>query len=277
MTSGWLAATGRRARRRIHSRGWPRLDISDEELDEASISDSLCLTTLTNSGYLPYTRNLVRSLERLDLADKLIVFCLDDESARTLASEGARVHRLPTSDTVSELQRYKQGRFRDVVRYKFTILQELLGRGFSVLFTDGDVVFLRDPVAQLVREFEGVDVLIQNDDPADSSNTLPRRINLCTGFFLVRPTRRTRRLFQPSRLTSDHVCDQRYFNSVKKQAGEIRVLDRDGFPNGSWFLHRPGEPSATSFDQANIVHFNWLGAEDKIAAMKQHSLWLADD
>ena len=79
--------------------------------------------------------------------------------------------------------------------------------GPAVILSDGDVVFLQNPVHHLLSELGTADIVMQNDDRHDSKRQKTKKITLCTGFFLVSPNRRTQRLFDPRRFTPEYPCD----------------------------------------------------------------------
>ena len=246
------------------------------ELNRRTLGSSLLLVTLTNEGYLPYTRNLLASLEKAGLGRQMLVFCIDDTSCRALRAEGFFAYRVDYNGAASDFQRYHEGEFRAVVATKLAVIHELLKLDFKVLFSDGDIVFLDNPIPKMLASLEQADLVIQNDDKHDKPVDMPLKTALCMGFLLARPTPDTRRSFNPENMNTEDACDQVYFNRIKSRAGSIAVLDRHLFPNGSWFLDRPGNDYEARIARAKIVHFNWRRGEEKVEAMKAHGLWFLD-
>ena len=220
------------------------LGVSRALLQGHAIDSSLLFVTLTNAGYLPYTRNFRASLARVGLADELVVFCTDDESLAALRAEGVNACRVNQPGVGSEFQRFREGSFREATLAKLRVVHELLELGFDVLFSDADIVFLDNPIDVLQRAAARVSLVIQNDDSYQNVETDPMRVPLCMGFFMVRPTPRTLRVFDPTRVPADCPCDQSYMNSVKSEVGRIRLLDRDLFPMAAGFSIAPASITA---------------------------------
>ena len=252
------------------------LNVTRSELRRRTISNSLILVTLTNEGYLHYTRNLLTSLEKVGLGGQMLVFCIDNASCLALRSEGFLAYRVNYNNAASDFQEYHQGEFRAVVATKFCVIHELLKLGFDVLFSDGDIVFLDNPVPQMCLNLKKADLVIQNDDRHDKTSRNPFHINLCTGFLLVRSTPDTLQTFNPQNMQENDACDQDYFNRIKNESDSIFVLDRNLFPNGSWFLDRPGDDFEERKQHAQMIHSNWRIGGEKVTAMKEHGLWYAD-
>ena len=249
------------------------LSVTRWELSRRTLDNSLLLVTLTNEGYLPYTRNLLASLEKTGLGKQMLVFCIDDASCRALRAEGILAYRVDYNGAASGFQRFHQGEFRAVAATKLSVIHELLKLRFKVLFSDGDIVFLDNPIPQMLTSLEKADLVIQNDDKHDTVERDSLQISLCTGFLLIRPTPHTLRSFNPDNMNAEDACDQAYFNRIKSGVGSITVLDRHLFPNGSWFLDSPGNDYEARKARAQMIHFNWRIGEEKLEAMKAHGLW----
>ena len=106
---------------------------------------NLKLITLTNKGYLEYTQNLIESLKKLNISNKLEIYCIDQVSFNFLKNKYTenKVYYVQNNYNISDIQLFRDGNWNKVVYYKFQIIKENLDKGNDVLFTDGDIVFFK--------------------------------------------------------------------------------------------------------------------------------------
>ena len=109
--------------------------------------------TLTNNGYLDYTRNLIESLRRIDIRqpsecgeagcvyEPLKVYCIGKECYDKLDYDNKE---LLEAEGAEDFQQFRQGDWNKVVVQKFNIIHKELMKGEDVLFTDGDIVWLNN-------------------------------------------------------------------------------------------------------------------------------------
>ena len=222
--------------------------------------------TLTNTGYVDYTLNCLKSIKNIGESLNVECFCIGDACAEKLEAEGYSCTRIGSDDTESKFCTFRTGKWSNIVFHKFEIIHASLLKYDYVLITDGDIVYERKGIMKyLLETIECSDILTQSDTMNDSDET-----QLCSGFMFIRKTPDTLRLFHPSNVEEyKNVVgwgDQTYINNIRSEL-KVKRLPLDLFPNGKYyFKHRERiDPY--------IIHFNWLVGHKKMNSMKEHGKW----
>jgi len=234
--------------------------------------------TLATRGYAPFVLNLEASLARVGLADRLVVYALDDHVHAELLASGLRSRRVGP-DSHPEWSDYGTAGFARTMAFKYTVAGEIIASGRCAWYVDADIVFLKDPTQHLEELVAGAapDLIVQYEDP-------PGRLN--AGFWLALPTPRTAEFLAaiPPRLdTVDFTCDQKVMNELLSAGGVLTVekLDAERFACGNQFLegrvveegglHVNRRVRPFPRDEAFIMHFNFtIGLKQKLRAMQEH-------
>ena len=163
----------------------------------------LVMPLFSNAGFMPYLRNLLCSLQRLDV-DNWFVIALDNETCPLLgATEGHCVQPYRDgggggsgagsnggggrSGVGRTVQSYGSFGFYWIAMQRPLWLYWLLGRGHSVINCDLDIVWLRDPRPHLSQPgHASADMLFQPDTGHGVNG----------GFYVARPTPRVLTLFE---------------------------------------------------------------------------------
>ena len=105
--------------------------------------ENISFITLTNKGYINFTRNCIKSLENINFPKILKVYCIDNECYDTLSQEYEHTLLVSMDDNsrIGTLESWHQNNFSNIVIEKFKIIYENLCKHEYVLFTDGDIVF----------------------------------------------------------------------------------------------------------------------------------------
>ncbi len=237
-------------------------------------ADKTIILTYTTKGYIKYTVNLFRSLKKLGISDKLIVVCPDETTKMILEHRGINaVCMMPLVPVDSSTQiSFQTEKFSTVTLEKLRVIYHYLDYGYKVIFTDSDVIFLKNCVDDLTKDLESFDVVFQSDTPQDKSND-----EVCTGFLAVKPNEKTLKLFDPRfAFGVEHFRDdQLYLNQRvgrRKSENEVvnvsyGILGKNKYVNGSIFMNRP-ELAKT----ASIIHFNWVSGSKKWEEMKTYDM-----
>jgi hypothetical protein len=264
------------------------LDLSQYCYDEQRRS---LFITIANLGYVDYALNFIESLKRLGLERYLVVFALDAEAYDALrektAGTGVGVVRDPNSDDIRELLQFRQGRWHRLTLYKIEVVHRLLRRGHDVLYSDSDIVLLRDPLAYLQDRLSRADIVIQDDNANLSPAGSPATTILCTGFFCVKSNAKTIAAFDPRHMrlrklqaslrrrllprSKVAISDQTHFNSFIKHRLDVSVLPRDLFPNGYYYYE-----SGADFSDAYLIHFNHIVGDKKRERMQEHGYFFLE-
>ena len=222
-----------------------------------SNSENLVMLSFADFAYVELAINLHESLQALYITNFLFI-CADEKALKILRRRGIASflyhHPQMNSNDASVLL---SDDFSLKTSIKIKIITAAIMMGFQVLFTDADVVFLRNPTHHLTS-FKNADLVIQND----TTN------GLNSGFLLVRPTYSgvTLMLRTLDIVMTRLIIDQNALNFVIKEMLVTKslamvVLDSQQFPCGKvyfedekrMFLEDRGKK-----DVAYIVHNNFL-------------------
>lgn len=229
------------------------------------------IATMTNSGYLPYTRNMLKSIAPFGLS--ICIFTVDTKAAEKLRQLGySYVYDMEL--TLSEFISWNNEGYDTLCEMKLKIIHHVLSLSVNILMVDGDIVFLKNPMKELCQwdHDRNTEIYVQNDSDSDLHID-----NLCTGFIFIRATKRLILLYDvtsikgkarydPCRLINN---DQSYFNLFIKPFVVVKPLSLHQYPNGSVFYKNPELASC-----AILIHFNWTEGHLKMLKMKEHGQWL---
>ncbi len=254
---------------------------------------------VTNSGASEITANSIASLQRLlqNREHSLFVGTLDAVSEREICGytdcSGVQFFRLDQETTwrsskinlSSEYVDWGTQDFRLICKAKYFAISKVLQEtGKPLVFADGDIAFLRNPV-ELFESNRAIDcnmVLAQNDRDLKYCNGIfddqyppglrPDGSEICAGFTCWQPTRRHLKMaeYVGKNVTAD-VCDQMVFNRLPFwKRRHVQLLPMDLFPNGSLAFGNPDN----QFEDKYIVHANWrIGLDSKLQALKEDGYW----
>ena len=224
--------------------------------------------TLTNDGYIEYTQNLINSLKKINLQSSIKIYCVGKKSYKHFTNQSLETVRLESSifDKKNIFQSWRSKNFNKLMFIKLSIIHENLKTSDQVLYSDGDVVFLQNPLEKLKLETKS-DIVAQFDfNPDKDVNTL------CAGFMLVNSNQKTLDLFNPKNVPGE-LLDRHYYFDDQKYINEriselnYKFLDIKGYPNGAYFYK--------NFEKLSpkIIHFNYLVGEAKKIKMKEMGYW----
>lgn len=219
----------------------------------------LSFITLTNLGYLDYTRNLIKSLEKCECATKLKVYCSGKECYDNLQYDNKVLLEV---DAPQEQQVFRQGNWNKIVLQKFRCIMKEFEEGNDILFTDGDIVWLNNRfIRDIQNRVDDNDLLFQNDKQHDDDPT-----EICTGIIYAKCNDKNKELFNLSDEDIEKIkCDQIYINEVKDHLTYERLPLRL-YPNGKYW--REQNPK-----KKYCIHFNYLQGDEKIQVMKATGYW----
>jgi len=163
---------------------------------------------------------------------------------------------------------YDSQAFGDLVTQRATHMLTYLERGCTVLYSDIDNVWVKDPFRQ-IGLLPRKDLLATDDDPSNLTKTYA-----CTCFLYMQPTQASQDLMHAWHDRSvGQSTNQRPFNEVLAEAKESYVtsfaealLPFSEFPPGT---------NASQFPNATVIHANWIhgGLQKKIEFLEERGLW----
>jgi len=224
--------------------------------------------TFTNSGYLEFTMNLLRSAEVNSVKINIIVYCTDVKSYDYIRKNKYSAILLNPNGEISEkLSPWKagDGEFGKIMISKFEAIHDSLQKNKFVLYIDGDVVIKKDFNEYFQKNIDNNDFLFQLDYN-------PKRIeqnDLCAGFMFIKSSNKSVELFNPEPKKVSEIIelpshDQTYLNLNKKEF-KYKFLPLSEFPNGAYFTNFKTKPS--------IVHFNYIIGKNKKKIMQKMGEW----
>ena len=227
--------------------------------------ENIAFITLTNNGYLDYTNNCLKSLEKCGF-DKtgLVCYCVDNNSYNKLISNKIEAYYIDNIENRNENLLKCNGSNKEwvlMMSNKIRIICDALQNNNYVLFTDGDIVFENKDFMEhcyLELRKHNVDMVAQADDN-----------QICCGFMFIESNNRTIELFKDLyiKITSEFLDDQPLINSdYYKNKFTYKLLDRNLFSSGGYYeKYLPKSPY--------MIHFNCFFTDTKREKMKQYNKW----
>lgn len=249
--------------------------------------------TFTNAGSLELCRNFLVSAINVGIDENnLIVYCLDKKTYDVLDSEFNCQLNMFGDEIEEEYSSYGTDEFKIIMMKKLKIILEELKTKKSFIYSDSDIVFLKNPtdtikeIVNIISEDTNLNAIFATDaiPPQDELKTI------CAGFVYIRNIEGTQELFEkawevcdqhmkdPSRHETDpygDYCDQQVIRSLLS-VGAVPNFIYSTFhmelvKNGNQFFPDPGPGrSGNEF----VVHANFRpGVERKIKDMKEQGVW----
>ncbi|KAL7462954.1 hypothetical protein ACHAXS_003322 [Conticribra weissflogii] len=296
----------------------------DEEKDEEEIEgddnddDALQFAVLLTSsdGFFDFWLNWLAFFERLAIPDLPVYLFAEDNATHTRCLELS--HRLPQPEPSGHDQykanvtclpwdfvfdqseaadslgaySYQNKDYNAMMTHRPAIVKALLEMGRHLIFSDSDVVWLKDPLAYIRKSFEAKDptVHILGQQAYKHGN------HICPGFTVYRACPEVIELvelWQQDLLSKENPStNQGPFNKILDQASsqgisvtlpdgmtELRkvtpeLLRKDLFPNGQLYFR---QMTYRERKRALVVHNNFItGYDKKIDRFKQFNLWALD-
>jgi hypothetical protein len=253
------------------------IDISIEQLNISLLDDNKSIiTTITNYGYILYTLNMLKSLKKYNLDKKILIVCIDSKSEFVFKKLGYNVYTFNDNSLQKFVSWNKQG-YDKICYIKLIVIYHLLNLNYNALLVDGDIVFLKNPILDIINwsNNNSYDIWIQND--SQNNNIID---NMCTGYMYVKSSNITKKLYDcisNEGIEKYKQCaldnnDQSYFNLFIKPYCNFKPLMLSDYPNGKYYY--------TNYINENLdnncilVHFNWVHGHEKLVKIKKHGLWL---
>ena len=238
---------------------------------------NLKLITLTNDGYKDMTTNLLLSMKKLGIEKKLKIYCIGTECFNFFKTnypfneiiqidvEGDYLKTWVEYKSIQNPDMNGKKKWATITSYKIYCMNNELVNGNDIIFTDGDIVFEKNPFQYLIDQINDHDLLIQNDNQSYSNHAF------CTGFFYMKSNDKTKEItnFKSVQENIDTFQnDQQYLRRFERQL-DVKYLPLELFPNGKyWRTKLPKSPY--------IIHFNYDTSIHKIKRMKTYHKWYID-
>lgn len=253
------------------------------KLQAVAINDEIMLTISNKNLIVGEENTLVTFLKSVKEAQikNYLIAALDHETAVYLDTRGYNVFEFAT-ETLADVSSSNHG----ASSQKFHILQRIIGLGYSVLLSDIDVVWLRDPFHGYI--FRDVDVesmsdgydfdtalghITGQDTPSDGWSRFSQSwtiYSLNSGLFYLRASEKTHHLMDiiHTHLASNKDWDQSIFNkfvqqplsnhvNMKQHAVTLRIMDLYQFSNSKTLFSFTRHDPALLARKPVCVHVNY--------------------
>ncbi|CAI5501533.1 unnamed protein product [Closterium sp. Naga37s-1] len=229
------------------------------------------------AGYAEMLMSFVCRLRSLGLASNLLVAALDEDLYRFAFTQGLPVYYEQASEEVKNMRASECGYgsqcFRHFTKLKSRSVLKVLNAGYSVLWTDVDIVWFTDPLPDLLSFGPGTLPIQSNEPDANLPGTGVRRIN--SGFYFARADRKTIAAFEAitAHAAATKLSEQPSFYDVL--CGEAGELVAAGAVHGLW--EQKDVRRACAKVGCSILHNNWIsGREEKMRRFLANDMWHYD-
>ena len=240
--------------------------------------NGITIVTFVNPDWMPLLQNWLCSLRKQGLGGGVLVVAFGSSVCQNLV--GVACHHVNETYPASS---YGQAGYREMLKHRTRIILKLLGCGYTLLLSDVDVVFLKNPLPTLFKESKEKDIIFQGDsiDHNLVDSLLPYTISYaCVGFTFMKPTTGTILLWKGvlNYQTHHYWNDQAAVNVCLRHPSILAhlrwaVLDYWQFPNGIIYFKQ-----RTHLQNPFIVHANFLlGINNKMAEMMAAGLWCVEE
>jgi hypothetical protein len=243
-----------------------------------------CKTFVTSTFNEPYSdlfENFITSCEyaNIKIREKLIIFPMDEAAEKKCKELGVTSFYSENSygPTTSKRNNYGDRDFSISMFMKIAVVKDLLDLGHDVLFTDMDMVWLKDPIPYLEKlsSLHLYDFMFMND----GVNARFQPLYYNSGFFHIRNTvfsvKTWNKLFDNYDKVFTYRSQQEplniILNNYRNRGLRTFRLDESLFVNGHLFT--PNKKYSLS-DETYVVHASWTGnIKEKLRNLKSMDLW----
>jgi hypothetical protein len=224
----------------------------------------ICFITLTNDGYIDYTLNCYKSLEKCGAMVTLTSYVIGQEAFKRLNKEGYSCVLLENTEIdQNKLLLYRKEGWSNLMYHKINIVYKLLQKHDYVCITDGDIVFENpDFLNYCIDKIGKRDVLFQNNKMKDNQAVI------CGGFAVIKSNEKTKQMYDVRNIKPEDISIEQNFlkGQIKKLEINVGFLPLNLYPNGKYYYrHRNKEP--------HLIHFNWIETSKKQQRMEKLEKW----
>jgi len=262
-----------------------------ETIDSSLLKKDILWITLINGGYVHYTKNFLKSMERANIQFKLIVFCLDDRAFSELKDNSLCIcvmvnflsMKLPT-----DMRQWGDMEYKKIVYAKLDAIVYTLRSTYdlgveSVGYIDTDIFLFSDPTPIILNEmkvYTDIDIFCQCDEQSITCSNRNKCLNICSGAFVIRNKKELYDLFKYD--DSDilgHYSDQHFLHdTLNKRSVKYRTIEKNIMPNGGYYFARYSNGLTQKIlaidESVCLIHYNYLVGHNKELYMRIQGHWL---
>lgn len=249
-----------------------------EKFSYDSTNNDFIISLFLTGGLCEEAENCIKSIENVGLKNKLIVTTLDNTAFECINKLNVKVENKKTN--LEKEANFGTKQFFKIVMHKFKIIRNHLLKYNIVIYSDSDIVFLKN-ITNDINDFKKskYDIMIQDD-----SNNFNNSTNLCTGFIFFKSNKKNLNLinniinnmkhsYNKLKNNNNGLADQKFFNKLlKKHKINVKLLDLKDYPNGARYFDNYNLKYKNY--KPKIVHNNYIiGTKNKIERFKKYNLW----
>lgn len=236
--------------------------------------------TLINKGYVDYTKNFLKSMEKSGCTFKLIVYCLDTQAMDDLKDyQNCECIKFDMKKSMSTgMSKWATKEYKDVVFAKLDAMQKTMEKypNKPVGYIDTDIVLLSDPtpiILDSMQKHPDIDVFAQCDESGEKCTDHLNCPYICSGVIVFRKPLSDKIFKYTVEDMNTFWGDQDFLlNKFNTNGIKTFTIDKNIFLNGSYEGIQSGSP-ATLPKEACLVHFNWMVGDQKVKRMKEQNMW----
>lgn len=229
-------------------------------------------------------KNCIKSLEKIGLKNKVVVYALDNNSYQCSKNENV-ITKFKNLNLKKEASHGTKD-FYEITFQKLLVIEEELSNNKIVIYSDTDIVYLKD-IRDDIDKFinSNYDIMFQSD--TKTWENIEKK-NLCTGFMFFKSNNRVMNCIKyAQKLMKDNWnnrewdkgsggADQKAMNiAIKKNKLNIGLLDSKDYVNGFRYFNNTN--TVYKDYKPKIIHNNWIkGLDNKVKRFKKHNLWFID-
>ena len=231
--------------------------------------------TLTNHGYIDYTKNLVTMLRTRGFPWTLCVVCADEASYNAMVADKIPAILVPTNfpDLGPNLAVWDSPQFHAINFFKMQMVH-LFSRSPMVqkgIYLDGDVVIYQDFVSDVEDHLEECGLLFQCDEGSTNTTCIKDPCPLVCCGFIAWKHGHTGTLFEtPDATVLARYKNDQYLVNDRLRTANLRygTLPRLLYPNGK-FIELLAEKK-----ECYILHYNYIVGHKKRETMQRYGDWV---
>lgn len=250
----------------------------------SDLPKSLIWITLINYGYINYTKNFLKSMEKSKSTFKLIVFCIDTQTYEELKNcdNCICLHTdfLYDRGLASDFKVWEEKDYKKIVFAKLDVILYTLKNTYdmgieAVGYIDTDIVLFSDPtiiMLEAMNQNKDINIFSQCDEGGKTCSNKIDCQNICSGVIVFRNNKSLYHIFEYTSEDINKFCTDQHFltSNLKKLNIICLTIDKNIFLNGSYFHinHSNIFP-----DSACLIHFNYMVGNQKQRKMIEQNVW----
>ncbi|XP_071490368.1 uncharacterized protein [Diadema antillarum] len=227
------------------------------------------ILTTSNYGFVNMTKNWLKSLRNSGVQERVVIIAEDKAShseLRAIRRPNLTVEYTELGRSQRKVMTWGEQSYRDFVSKRAIYILRLLRRGVDVLFSDADVVWLKDPLP------------VFTPPEYDVYYSKANQMLACVGFAYYAATEQTIKLMEewiirmrsnPTMQTQvilNRIITSKYIPSLK-----VGILDQSAFTNVKGYKN---SSAGTEREDIYMVHVNSVtGSSEKTDILKSINLW----